>query len=139
METDIYKRIKGYMKKVYPNTLIRFDTSGLNIFNENDRILIKNLNERGFPDLQILAKRANKIGMFLEIKEENTILFNNYGKPINKHVEEQKTILEKLNENGYYACFAVGFSDAIFRINGYLKYNKIYPDIVFKTPSLFEI
>ena len=46
----------------------------------------------------------------------------------NKHIEEQAEMLDKLNESGYYAQFAVGYDQVIRIITDYLgepKHKKV--------------
>ena len=59
--------------------------------------------------------------MFLELKAEGAKLYKKNGEMVaNKHYREQAEMLDKLNESGYYARFAVGYDEAIRIITNYL-------------------
>ncbi len=88
---------------------------------------------RAWPDLFIaesgvvefkedgLIAHLRKNGMFLELKADGVKLYKKDGTlRKNKHIEEQAEILDKLNESGYYARFAVGYDQAIRIITDYL-------------------
>ena len=88
---------------------------------------------RAWPDLFIaksgvvefkedgLIAHLRKNGIFLELKADGVKLYKKDGTlRKNKHIEEQAEILDKLNESGYYARFAVGYDEAIQIITDYL-------------------
>ena len=68
-----------------------------------------------------LIAHLRKNGMFLELKAEGAKLYKKNGEMVaNKHYREQAEMLDKLNESGYYARFAVGYDEAIRIITNYL-------------------
>ena len=133
-EEEIHLRVCDYLRKNYPDVLFRTDfSSGMKMSPGQAAKHKKFQKSRAWPDLFIaesgvvefkedgLIAHLRKNGMFLELKAEGTRLYKKDGTlRKNKHIEEQSEMLDKLNESGYYARFAVGYDEAIQIITDYL-------------------
>lgn len=125
-EVDLYEQLAQYMNIKHPLILYHFDLSGVYNASHFSRNLYGRLNRRAWPDLFIAtASRSGttvKLGLFLELKKEGTVLYKTDGKTLraNAHHEEQAGILKVLRIFGYCAEFAVGFDQAVALIEKYL-------------------
>ena len=133
-EEIMHLKVCDYLRKNYPNVIFRTDfSSGMRMTPAQAAKHKKFQKSRAWPDLFIaesgfvkfkegpLIVNLRKNGMFLELKAEGTQLYKKDGTlRKNKHVEEQAEMLEKLNKAGYCAMFAVGYKDAICKIEQYL-------------------
>ena len=133
-EEEIHLRICDYLRKNYPDVLFRTDfSSGMKMTPGQAAKHKKFQKSRAWPDLFIaesgvvefkedgLIAHLRKNGMFLELKADGVKLYKKDGTlRKNKHIEEQAEILDKLNESGYYARFAVGYDETIRIITNYL-------------------
>lgn len=80
------------------------------------------LHKRGFPDLVIFEKRGKYGALFLEIKKNRAQVFNKDGTyKKDKHIQEQREYLKKLEKKGYKALFVFGLIGAIKAIEEYLN------------------
>lgn len=133
-EEILHLKVCDYLRKNYPDVLFRTDfSSGMKMTPGQAAKHKKFQKSRAWPDLFIaesgvvefkedgLIAHLRKNGMFLELKAEGTRLYKKDGTlRKNKHIEEQAEMLDKLNESGYYAQFAVGYDQAIRIITDYL-------------------
>lgn len=78
----------------------------------------------GYPDLFIAEPRNGYNGFFLELKTDNVFKKDGFLKS-NAHLEEQNKMLEMLRAKGYYAEFAIGYNDAVKKIDEYLERDKV--------------
>jgi len=78
---------------------------------------------RGFPDLLIFKKAKRFNGLFLELKKTGEKLLNKSGVYKTEHLKEQAMIISKLNNQDYFACFAIGYVQAIRIIDAYMHDN----------------
>jgi hypothetical protein len=124
------------MNLKYPNVLYRFDLGGVWTPSHKARNLYGRLNKRAWPDMFIAkpvsAKTGDLIsfsgalqggycGLFLELKKEGTAIYKKDGMlRANPHHIEQAMVLKALESQGYKADFAVGYEDAITKIDNYL-------------------
>nr|DAW41849.1 MAG TPA: Nuclease [Caudoviricetes sp.] len=133
-EELLHLKVCDYLRKNYPDVLFRTDfSSGMKMSPGQAAKHKKFQKSRAWPDLFIaesgvvefkedgLIAHLRKNGMFLELKADGVKLYKKDGTLCkNKHIEEQAEILDKLNESGYYARFAVGYDQAIRIITDYL-------------------
>ena len=133
-EEFLHLKVCDYLRKNYPDVLFRTDfSSGMKMSPGQAAKHKKFQKSRAWPDLFIaesgvvefkedgLIAHLRKNGMFLELKADGVKLYKKDGTlRKNKHIEEQAEILDKLNESGYYARFAVGYNEAIKIITNYL-------------------
>lgn len=141
-EEILHLKVCDYLRKNYPDVLFRTDfSSGMKMSPGQAAKHKKFQRKRAWPDLFIaesgfvefkedgLIGHLRKNGMFLELKADGVKLYKKDGTlRKNKHIEEQAEILDKLNESGYYARFAVGYDEAIQIITDYLgepKHKKV--------------
>lgn len=141
-EEILHLKVCDYLRKNYPDVLFRTDfSSGMKMSPGQAAKHKKFQRKRAWPDLFIaesgfvefkedgLIGHLRKNGMFLELKADGVKLYKKDGTlRKNKHIEEQAEILDKLNESGYYAQFAVGYDEAIRIITDYLgkpKHKKV--------------
>lgn len=133
-EEIMHLKVCDYLRKNYPDVIFRTDfSSGMRMTPAQAAKHKKFQSSRAYPDLFIaesgvvefkedgLITHLRKNGMFLELKADGVKLYRKDGTlRKNKHIEEQAEMLEKLNKAGYYAMFAVGYKDAICKIEQYL-------------------
>lgn len=131
-------RVCKYLRANYPNVIFTCDlASGMRL---PVHIAKKNKDmrsSRGLPDMFIAfpAKAYSKptgghkpvryfkqyYGLFMELKSEGVVVFNKDGSlRKDEHLQEQHEILKQLEEQGYKACFAIGFDEAKKIIDEYL-------------------
>nr|DAS17449.1 MAG TPA: Nuclease [Caudoviricetes sp.] len=133
-EEFLHLKVCDYLHKNYPDVLFRTDfSSGMKMTPGQAAKHKKFQKSRAWPDLFIaesgvvefkedgLIAHLRKNGMFLELKADGVKLYKKDGTfRKNKHIKEQVEMLDKLNESGYYARFAVGYDEAIRIITNYL-------------------
>jgi len=129
-EYIICKQIATYMRLQYPDVMFHFDLAGLNLSKAQAGMMKAIQGGRGWPDFFIARPKIDEneygeemyyYGLFLEIKVDGTKLWKAKGGPVNDHIKEQIDCLNKLNEKGYMAEFAIGFNDAKKQIDDYLR------------------
>ena len=76
---------------------------------------------KGWPDLFISVPKGDYLGLFLELKAEDTKLYKRDGSFTTPHLAEQFEMLRNLKDCGYMAKFAVGFDSAKEVIDWYLN------------------
>ena len=121
-ERTLHRAVCDYIRLQYPDVIFNTDLSGATKLTVGQAVALKSLRSgRGFPDIVIYEARNDYHGLFLELKQERTRLYNKKFVGATPHIEEQIQMLEKLNDKGYAACFAVGFDEAKTIIDNYLK------------------
>lgn len=121
-EEEIYFKIADYLDEHYPGVLYHFDFGSGTYLSKSQRIRQVRMNRRrGFPDLFIYEPKGKYKGLAIEIKRENTNLYNKKGILATEHIQEQMICLDVLNMKGYYAVFGIGFEDCKLIIDEYLK------------------
>jgi hypothetical protein len=125
-EREIYKAITNYLGYQYPDLIFRFDFAAGLWLNKFHAMLHSKLNPiRGFPDLFIAYKNLKYNGLFIEIKTEKSSPFKKNGELRNgDHLIEQQMVLNKLNDQGYYSVFGIGFDNCKKIIDDYMN-NKL--------------
>lgn len=127
-EYQICKDIAIYLRMQYPNVIFHFDLAGLNLSRAQAGMMKTIQGKRGWPDLFIAEHAYNKSngvfynGLVIEVKTEGTKLLKSrdtisYATP---HIDEQAIMIQKLNQKGFYACFACGFDNVKSVIDWYL-------------------
>jgi len=117
IEQGIDLRIATHMRKYYPGVVFHFDFAADADLSAYQRKLNSALqSQHKYPDLTILAARRGYCGLILEIKADNvTVILKNGKLTSDPHIRAQAKTLRLLNEQGYYANFAIGF-DGFIRI-----------------------
>lgn len=125
VELDIQKRICRHIKKTYPHVIFHSDFGANLDMTEYQAKANKALqSEDKFPDLTIFAPgRINPhtgrpyIGLALELKKEGTPVILKIGKDKGRltkdeHIRAQARTLRKLNDQGWYANFGIGYEQS---------------------------
>jgi hypothetical protein len=120
-EYQICRDLALYMKLQYPKVLYHFDLTGLNLSIAQAGMSKAIQRGKGWPDLFIAEPRGIFHGMFIEIKAEDTKLYNKATLPRTPHLQEQENCLFALEDNEYVAKFGVGFDECKFLIDEYLN------------------
>ena len=126
-ESHIRKALAEYLHLQYPNTFWLFDLTGEKMPIGQAKKLSKLKCRKGIPDFFMAEKTSKYNGLFIELKRddryvEKIIDDENFGSgKLKEHIEEQRKMIEGLNDRGYYATFAVGFEDAKAVIDRYLS------------------
>lgn len=130
-EESIQKQICHYLRLQYAHVIFRSDyASGLRLTMNQARVHRSLQSGRAFPDLFIYEPSRGFHGMALELKKDGTTIILKTGPRKGRltsdpHVQEQAQVINDLRHKGYYADFAVGFDDAVNKINWYFgKVNK---------------
>jgi hypothetical protein len=125
-EQSLQKQVCQYLRLQYQHVIFRSDyASGLKLTVYQAAIHKSLQSSRAWPDLFIYHPRKVEgkqyAGMALELKTEGTrIKLKNGELTTNPHIREQYAMLQALEKVGYWADFAVGFDDAINKIDYYM-------------------
>ena len=121
-EKTLHKQVCQYLRLQYPNVLFNSDLAGSMKLTIGQAVQLKTLrSNRGFPDIAIYEPRNGYHGLFIELKKEGEKLYKKIGDPVDDHIKEQLYCLLKLKSKGYQTAFAIGFDQAKFIIDEYLK------------------
>lgn len=115
--------VADYLTLRYPRVLFHSDFgSGVKLsFYQASLQKRQNGGKRSWPDMFIAEPKDKYAGLFIELKRGGTRLKKRSGLWATEHIAEQAKVLENLNEKGYLAKFAVGFSEARDILDAYLK------------------
>lgn len=115
--------VADYLTLRYPRVLFHSDFgSGVKLsFYQASLQKRQNGGKRSWPDMFIAEPKGKYAGLFIELKRSGTRLKKRSGLWATEHIAEQAKVLENLNEKGYLAKFAVGFSEARDIIDNYLQ------------------
>lgn len=124
-ELEIQLRLAKYVRKTYPNSIFHSDFGANLDMTEYQAKLNKALQSADkFPDFTVFAPgrvckdTGNRyIGLALELKKDGTTVILKVGKDKgkltkNEHIRAQAATLRKLNQQGWYANFAIGYEQA---------------------------
>lgn len=122
-ENALYEQIARYLNLKHPGIIYHFDLSGVNNASKYTRALYGRLNRRAWPDLFVAHIQLvhENYGLFLELKREGTRLKKRSGEWASDHIAEQAGMMLDLRAEGYSADFAVGFDQAVAKIEAYLQ------------------
>jgi len=123
-EYELQRAISWYLHVQYYDVLFLSDTIANLKLSKMQAIRNKKIQKEGFktPDLLILEPRNGYSGLFIELKIATPFKKNGEIKASTKdHLKGQLESIEKLNQKGYKACFAVGFEETKKIIDDYLK------------------
>lgn len=128
-EEALQLQICGWMRIQHPGIMFTCDLgSGMKMTMWQATKAQHMRSQRGMPDMMILEPRGVYHGLFLELKKKGTRVFKADGSIVaDAHIQEQASVLAKLNLKGYLALFAVGFEDATEKINKYLTPIPAFP------------
>jgi hypothetical protein len=123
-EYELQRQISWYLHVQYYDVLFLSDTIANLKLTKMQAIRNKRIQKEGFktPDLLILEPRNGYNGLFIELKIATPFKKDGTIKASTKdHLKGQLESIEKLNQKGYKACFAVGFEETKKIIDDYLK------------------
>lgn len=124
-EKELTKQICLYIKAQYPSVYFFTDPSGMFQKSWAAKTMLKNNRSKHAQlDLIILHKSEPFVGAVIELKRQGEKLQNKDGSHKSEHLLEQYRSLKHLEEQGYMTCFAIGFDEAKFVIDMYLKSNQ---------------
>lgn len=107
-----------YLAIKYPN-LLWWHTPNESKKTPFERFLFSEMGGKaGVSDFIILEPNSKYKGLFIELKASNKKIFKKDG---SCYYESQNKFIKQCNERGFFACFAVGYEDAINIIENYLK------------------
>lgn len=124
-EESVHRAVVHYLRLRYPNVLFRTDGAGLTL-TKSQAGIYKSLNATsGWPDLQVVYSSRRFHGLFIEIKKENVQIYCKTGPRkgllvADPHIQAQATVLQQLNDLGYFARFGVGFENCKRIIDYYM-------------------
>ena len=121
-EKDLQINICRWLKMQYPEVIFTSESSGLRLTIGQARSLAKQRSNKGLPDLMIFEPRGDYHGLFLELKREGEKVFRRDGQiRSDAHLQDQYSVINRLNHKGYLAGFAIGFDEARDMISKYMK------------------
>ena len=130
LEYDTQVRIVNYLAERYPTLIVQGSLGGIRLPIGNAVKAKKMGNKKDFPDLTIAIPNKKYAGCFIELKREGTQLYKSNGQLVtNEHLRAQDELHKSLRAVGYYAEFAVGYQDAIQKIEQYLSTADLLPII----------
>jgi hypothetical protein len=129
-EESIQIQVSNYIRTAYPNAIFTAESSGLRLPMGLAMKAKKQRSERALPDLILLEPRGKYHGLCVELKKvspfkrDGTLKRQMQKRPNGErfdHLAEQKAVLERLMEKGYWAQFATGFDEARRLIDAYMR------------------
>lgn len=131
-EAELQANVARYIRIRYPDVLFHSDFgSGVKLTPWQAKMQrAQNGGIRAWPDLMIAEPSARCIdgswdyewhALFLELKKDGVRLKKKSGEWASQHIAEQASVLECLQDKGYKADFAIGYDQAIQKIDEYLK------------------
>jgi hypothetical protein len=124
-EQNLQLQVCRWLQLNYPNVNFRSDyASGLHLTKHQAIIHARLQSGRSWPDLFIYSMQRGYGGLGLELKKEGTAITVTKGPNKNHyvadpHIREQARLLINLRNEGYWADFAIGFDEAIEKIQWY--------------------
>lgn len=121
-EKKIQYELVKYINLLYApiRPLIFSDLAGVS-FSKAQRAEYKLRSKDSYPDLMLFEPNGTYSALMLELKAEGTRIFKKTGEPSSLTIAKQILTQNRLNERGYYACFAVGLDAAIKIVNKYYR------------------
>ena len=121
-EESTHLAICNYIRLQYPDVIFMSDGSGLKLPMGLAIKYSKLKSGKGIPDLFIAHPVGEYHGLFIEIKRLGKKVFKSDGYlRKDEHLQQQKDILDRLCDIGYFARFAIGFDEAKEIIDNYMK------------------
>ncbi|HDZ15595.1 hypothetical protein LCGC14_0501030 [marine sediment metagenome] len=121
-EENAHKAICKYIKFTYPDVIFTSDGSGLRLTKGLAAKFAFLKSGRGIPDLLIFEPNKTYKGLFLEVKKADEKIFKKDGTLYaDEHLQEQASILDRLQHKGYAAYFCIGSMQGILFIDQYMR------------------
>lgn len=124
-EQSIHLMLCNYLRLQYPDVIFRTDGAGLKLTKMQAIHFKRMQSHSGWPDLFIMYDNHGYKGLFLELKKDNTTLTYKRGERKGTmvkdlHLRNQAVMHERLKQQGYWACFAVGLDQCIDIVDRYI-------------------
>lgn len=127
-EAELQANVARYIRIRYPDVLFHSDFgSGVKLTPWQAKMQrVQNGGIRAWPDLFIAEPIYEEVdqwkaGLMIELKKEGVRLKKKNGEWASEHIAEQASVLKCLQDKGYKADFAIGYDQAIQKIDEYLK------------------
>ena len=112
-----------YIRTAYPKVLFQSGVlSGMKM-SIGQAVKAKKLgHNKGYPDLMIFHTNSKYSGLFIELKADPEKLYTQTGElRHSEHIDRQASIIDRLAEQGYFACFACTLEEAVRYIDRYMR------------------
>ena len=119
-EKILHRNICSYIKLQYPNVIFITDASGIRVSIGEATRLKKLRSCNGIPDIIIFEPNGWYAVLFLEVKAK-TPYRRDGNLYTDKHLREQKSVIDRLNKLGYKANFVWNFEMAKKIIDNYMR------------------
>lgn len=128
LEENLQIAICMYLDMQYPNVIYTSDLSGIKL-SIGSAVKAKKMRCKKYkiPDLLILHPNKTNKGLFIELKNKISDVYNQNGtfkKANDNHVEKQYNTIVQLRSIGYEAMFVFGLKNAIETIDNYMNNRK---------------
>lgn len=123
-EQDVYNQLSQWLKLQHPNLIWRWDYAAGQKMSVGMAMRMKKMQcDISYPDLFIAKPVGEYAGLFIEVKLPSVDLYQkrDTSKFATPHLEKQNECLDRLQEQGYKACFGFGFEQCKQIIELYLK------------------
>ena len=121
-ESELHIQVCNYVR--FRNPKIRFSSnygSGMKLTIRQASIQRLQQSNAGYPDLFIIYNNGKYSGLFIELKKNGTKIYKKDGVTFKSdHLERQNGYIQYLNKQGFFACFCIGYDDAVKTIDDYL-------------------
>ena len=113
-EESVHRAFVHYIRLQYPRLLFRTDGAGL-LLTKSQAGIYKSLNATsGWPDIHIPYPSRGYHGLYIEIKRADVQIYCKSGPRkgmlvADPHIQLQASVLQQLNDLGFFARFGVGF------------------------------
>jgi hypothetical protein len=122
LEDQIHVMVCDYLRLKYPHVIFTTESSGIRLSIGAAKKLKKKRSCSGLPDLLIFYPSGEYSGLFIEIKQKESDVFNKKGVlRCLPHILEQYSIIMRLKALGYCAEFGFGFDDCRQIIDNYMN------------------
>ncbi len=123
-EQDIYNQLSAWLKLQHPKLIWRWDYAAGQKMSVGMAMRMKKMQcGVSYPDLFIAKPVGRYSGLYIEIKMAGFDLYQkrNCLAFVTPHIEEQHNCLKRLQQEGYYAEFVIGFDECVKIITMYLN------------------
>lgn len=120
VEEKIQMDIFSWLTDKYPDVLAISESSGVRVSKGLAMKLKRMRSKHTHCDIYVLRPSNGFHGLVIELKAKN--IYKKDGTLFkDEHLEDQQRTIDKLNKEGYYATFAVGYAEAKTIIDDYLN------------------
>ncbi len=120
-EESIQIQVCTYLKWQYPEVLFVCDFAAGIKLNMGQAVKASKMRScKGLPDIMIFKPRREHLGLFIELKNKTPFKKNRELKK-DAHLEQQQSVIDRLNSEGYFATFSTGFDETKRLIDYYMS------------------